>query len=162
MVLAPSSLSAVRRWLPLGVRYLPVAAHRDHRIEVAAGAIHRQRQPAHVRVGDVALVRRRLDEIDGQRREQLHVPAERLLVGGEHAAAVGGDLIGERARGVGERRHGELGGAELGRLELDALARARLAALGLGPRPLPLGRRRHADRLYAPVVLGTKLRESVS
>ena len=51
-----------------------VGAHRDDRVEEASRLVHRERQLAHVRVGHVALVRRRLDLVDGQRGENSACP----------------------------------------------------------------------------------------
>ena len=52
-------------------------------------------EPIGVRLGQLALVRRRLHLLEWQRRERDPVPAERLAIGGEHVAARVLDLLAE-------------------------------------------------------------------
>ena len=77
---------AVRR------QVLPVLAHRDDRIEEASDRFDHAHQPFDVRVGRIALVRRRFDAIDRQRDEQQRRAAERIAVAAHHGAAVRFDL----------------------------------------------------------------------
>ena len=58
------------------------------RIEEAAERLDDRHQPLDVRVRRIALVRRRLDAVDRQRREHRRGAAERLAIGREHGAAV--------------------------------------------------------------------------
>jgi len=55
-----------------------------------------------VRLREIALIRGGLDQVNRQGGEDLPVAAERVLVGGEDAAAVGLDRFGQP--GYGRRR----------------------------------------------------------
>jgi hypothetical protein len=97
-------------------------AHRDHGVEEALRLVHRVREPADVRVRDVALERCRRDHVDGQRAEEEHVPAERLAIRGQHGAAVL-DHRGGQGADVGRKlRYRELARGELGRAERHSAA----------------------------------------
>ena len=74
MVFMPSSVMAPSRWLPLGVQYSPVLAHRDDRVEEAAHPLHGVGELLHVRRAAIALVGRRLDLVDGQRQHHDRCP----------------------------------------------------------------------------------------
>ena len=98
-------------------------------IEVPLRLVHREREPADVRIRDVALEGRALDLLDGERAEEERVAAERLAVRREHRATVRLDRLRElveRGRALQDR---EVAGPELGRLELHPLAGAGAAAL---------------------------------
>ena len=75
----------------------------DDRIEEAADLLDHAHQPLDVRVGRIALIRRRLDARDRQRDEQQRLPAERIAVAAEHGAAVLLDLRRERVERAGRR-----------------------------------------------------------
>src|SRR3954465_14684417 len=62
--------------------------HGDDRIQVAAKLVDGVAHLADVRFGEIALERRGLDAVDGQRGEELPVRAERAAMGGEYGAAV--------------------------------------------------------------------------
>ena len=69
-----------------------VAADDDDRIEEAADFLDDGHQPLDVRIGRIALVRCRLDAIQGKRNEEQRLAAERIVVRGEHCAVIGLDL----------------------------------------------------------------------
>ena len=72
---------AVRR--PIAV----VLPDRDDRIEESAERLDHGHQPLDVRLGRIALIRRRLDAIDRQRSQDGRRAAERLTVGRQHGAS---------------------------------------------------------------------------
>ena len=90
--------------MPFGVQYCVVVADGDDRIEEAADLFDDAHQPLDVRVRRIALVRRRLDAIDGQRDEQQRRAAERVAVARQNGAAVRFDVAHQpgRPRIVGE------------------------------------------------------------
>ena len=63
-------------------------AHDDDRIEKAAELVDHAFKLARVRIGQIALIGRRLDLVDRQRGEEQPLSAERFAVLGEHVAAV--------------------------------------------------------------------------
>ena len=105
------AMIAVRRPVPVAL------TDRHDRIEKAAQRFDDLHEPLDVRLRRVTLVRRRLDTIDRERREEDGGAAERLAVRGEHGAAVlvhlrrepGGRRIVERF-GIGGRQADGLGG----------------------------------------------------
>jgi len=70
----------------------------DERIEKPADLFDDRHQPLHVRLGWVALVRRRIDAIDWQRHHQRAGAAERVAVRPEHRAAILFDPFGHLAQ----------------------------------------------------------------
>jgi len=103
--------------------------HRDDGVEVALRLVHRERQPAHVGVGHVALEGRALDLPDGKRREEERVAPERLPVRGEHRPPVRLHRPGE-LRHLGRRlREPQVPRLEGGGLELHAAPLAGAAGL---------------------------------
>jgi hypothetical protein len=117
--------------------------YNDHGIQIPAEFIHRRRKPFDMRLREIALVWRGLDQIDREGGEDLPMAAEGVLVGSQDAAAVGLDGLGQtghgggwRARGDGVRR--DAAGAGLGCRFLLAPwlpltpVRGMLGCLGLG------------------------------
>ena len=104
---------------------LAVLAHDDDRIEEAADLLDDRHQLLDVRVGRVALVRRRLDAVDRQRDEQQRRAAERIAVASDDGAAVVFDLRGQPvdvgASGLARFRGGEPDGRGCGFLAADRL-----------------------------------------
>ena len=93
-----------------------LGAHDDHRVEVAAEPVDGGAELGDVGVGEVALVGRGLDQVDGEAGEDLPVAAERIAIGGERGAAVGLDRLGQpgddrRGRARAERVGGDAAGA---------------------------------------------------
>ena len=74
---------------------LAVVADGDDRIEEAADRLDDAHQPLDVRIRRIALVRRRLDLLDRQRRQHDRLPAEWIVVPTEHGAAIVFNLTGE-------------------------------------------------------------------
>jgi len=74
---------------------LAALADDDDRIEEPADRLDDRHQPLDVRIRRVALIRRRLDAIDRQRREQQRRATERVAVTADDSAAVGVNLLGE-------------------------------------------------------------------
>ena len=68
-------------------------------IEEAVEGVDHSRQPLDVRLGEVALERRRLDLVERQGGEDLPVAAERVAVGAERGAAVLADGVGQGRNG---------------------------------------------------------------
>ena len=125
----------------------PSAPHHDHRVEIAAELVHGRGQPLDVRLGEIALVRGGLDLVDREGGEDLPVAAERVLVGGEHGAAVGLDGLGQAGHGCGRGAGADGIGRDAARAGLGgrfllapwlplALARGMLGCLRLGHKHL--------------------------
>ena len=90
-------------------------AHDDHGVEVAAEPVDRRAELGDVRVREVALVGRGLDQVDRQPREDLPVAAQRIPVGGEHRAPVGLDGVGQPGDGGRRRARAERVGGDAAR-----------------------------------------------
>ena len=85
---------ASRRWRPLGVQKpLFGRGDGDDRIEEAAGLGDDVGEALVVRLGEIALERRRLDLVDGEDGEDERVAAERVVVGADDRAAFAVDAL---------------------------------------------------------------------
>ena len=104
----PRAQAAERGEAVVAVRR-PVApllgTHRDDGIEVASQLVDRGAELGDVGFGEVALVGRGLDPVDGKAGEELPAAAEGIAIGGEDGPAIGlhrlgqpGDRGGRRAR----------------------------------------------------------------
>ena len=105
----------------------------DQRIEEAAQLVDGQRQAGDVGLGEIALVGRRVEFVDGQRHEQLPVGAQRIAIGGQDLAAVGTDLVHQLLDARGRHGAGECTRGEAARLG------GRLGLPGAGGAPGLLG-----------------------
>src|SRR5450759_5224513 len=76
----PQLLQRLKTMIAVRREVLAVLADRDDRIEEAADRLDHPHQPLDVRVRGVALIRRRLDAIDQQCRDQEWRAAERVAV----------------------------------------------------------------------------------
>ena len=91
-----------------------------------------------MRLGGIALIRRRLDTVDRQRGQHGGRAAERLLVDSQRGSSVLGDLSRQRAS-LGILRVCGLGRAQADRLRADPLAANNLLFLRHVPGILPWG-----------------------
>src|SRR6185312_12375587 len=83
-----------------------------YRVDVSGEPIDGVREPADVRIGQVALERCRFDLVDGERSEDLPMAAQRIAVDAQHGAAVARDALGEVSDRGGVRGCGEAAGIE--------------------------------------------------
>ena len=88
-------LQRLQPMVAVGREVLVVLADRHDRIEEDADLLDDRHQLLDVRIGGVALVRRRLDTIDRQRGQQQRRAAERIPIAADDGAAVVLDLRGE-------------------------------------------------------------------
>ena len=97
-------------------------------------------------LGRIALIRRRLDTVDRQRRQHRGRAAERLLVDGQSGPSVLGNLSRQRAS-LGILRVRRLGRAQANRLGADPLAANDLLLLRHVTGILPWGKRPYTTPL---------------
>src|SRR5690242_6230739 len=76
-----SRAALLRTWSP--------AADHDHGIQIPAEPVHGTGESLYVGLGEIALIRRGLDQIDGKGGKELPVTAQRILIGREDGAAIG-------------------------------------------------------------------------
>ncbi len=126
--------------VPVGGPVAPVRrAHHQHRVEIAVEPIEHRGQLLHVRLGEVALERGRVDRLEREGGQELPAPAQRVAVTREHLPAGGRDRGLELARLRRRAALLQLGRREPARAGLGGLAPAGARLLGRAAARLLLG-----------------------